>query len=152
MRILIVDDEAVARERLKLMLEELDVEVVGEAANGLQAIEMSSSRSPDLLLLDISMPEIDGFDVAQRLPDPRPLIVFQTAYDEFALQAFEHEAIDYLVKPVTLDLLERAIEGLAVRLLGFRERAVDVEDDGAGQGSISRAGFPSPRAQVPGPR
>ena len=63
-----------------------------------------------MLLLDITMPEVDGFDVAQHLPDPKPLIVFQTAFDEYALQAFDHNAIDYLVKPVTLPKLQRSIE------------------------------------------
>ena len=94
MRVLIVDDEAAARRRLLIMLDELDVEVVGEAANGVEALEMVAERQPDVLLLDIAMPEVDGFDVAQHLVDPKPLIVFQTAYDEFALRAFEHEAVD----------------------------------------------------------
>ena len=124
MRILIVDDEAAARERLKFMLEELDVEVVGEASNGLEAIQMSDERKPDLLLLDISMPEVDGFDVAQRLADPRPMIVFQTAFDEFALTAFDHEAVDYLVKPVTLDKLERAVDRPLRQLLQLGARDI----------------------------
>jgi len=110
MRVLIVDDEPAARTRLAIMLEELDVEVAGEAANGLEALDDIARLRPDLLLLDIAMPEVDGFDVARRLPDPPPLIVFQTAYDEHALKAFEHAAIDYLVKPVTLDALRRAID------------------------------------------
>jgi DNA-binding LytR/AlgR family response regulator len=110
MRVLIVDDESAARRRLSIMLSELDVELVGEAANGLEALKLVRERKPDLLLLDITMPEIDGFDVAQHLDDPKPLIVFQTAFDEYALEAFEHEAIDYLVKPVTLPKLQRAIQ------------------------------------------
>jgi len=109
MRVLIVDDEAAARRRLSIMLDELDVEVVGEAENGVQALELVAERRPDLLLLDISMPEVDGFDVARHLVDPKPLIVFQTAYDEHALEAFEHQAVDYLVKPVNLGKLERAV-------------------------------------------
>ncbi len=110
MRVLVVDDEGAARRRLSLMLAELDVELVGEAANGLDALKLVRERKPDLLLLDITMPEVDGFDVAQHLPEPKPLIVFQTAFDEYALEAFDHEAIDYLVKPVTLPKLQRAIE------------------------------------------
>src|SRR5215218_2244363 len=109
MRVLVVDDEPAARRRLALMLEELDEEIVGEAANGIQALEMARERKPDVLLLDIEMPEVDGFDVARHLPDPRPLLVFQTAYDEYALRAFDHAALDYLVKPVTLDGLRRAL-------------------------------------------
>ena len=116
MRILVVDDEPAARRRLALMLEELDEEVAGEAANGVEALEMARERRPDVVLLDIEMPEVDGFDVARHLPDPRPLLVFQTAYDEYALRAFEHAAIDYLVKPVTLDGLRRALGRARERL------------------------------------
>lgn len=110
MRVLIVDDEAAARHRLAIMLAELDVEVVGEAENGLEALKLVRERQPSVILLDITMPEVDGFDVAQHLPDPKPLIVFQTAFDEYALQAFDHNAIDYLVKPVTLPKLQRSID------------------------------------------
>jgi DNA-binding LytR/AlgR family response regulator len=109
-RVLVVDDERAARQRLAMMLEELDVEVVGEAENGLVALRMARERRPDLVLLDIQMPEVDGFDVARHLPEPRPLVVFQTAYDEYALRAFDHAALDYLVKPVPMDRLRRAIE------------------------------------------
>jgi DNA-binding LytR/AlgR family response regulator len=116
MRVLVVDDEPAARRRLALMLEELDEEVVGQAANGVEALEMARERSPELLLLDIEMPEVDGFDVARHLPAPRPLLVFQTAYDEYALRAFEHAALDYLVKPVTLDGLRRALGRARERL------------------------------------
>ena len=107
MRVLIVDDEAASRNRLAAMLEELDVEVVGVADNGVVAIAKASETHPDLVLLDIVMPEVDGFDVARHLSDPRPLIVFQTAHDEHALRAFEHEAVDYVVKPITRERLER---------------------------------------------
>jgi DNA-binding LytR/AlgR family response regulator len=116
MRVLVVDDEPAARRRLALMLEELDEEVAGEAANGVEALEMARERRPDVLLLDIEMPEVDGFDVARHLPEPRPLLVFQTAYDEYALRAFEHAALDYLVKPVTLDGLRRALGRARERL------------------------------------
>ena len=118
MRVLIVDDEAAARTRLAAMLEELDVEVVGAAENGVDAIAKASETHPDLVLLDIVMPEVDGFDVARHLGEPRPLIVFQTAHDEHALRAFEHEAVDYVVKPITLERLERAIERVRRRLAG----------------------------------
>lgn len=127
MRVLIVDDEAAARRRLSIMLDELDVEVVGEAANGVEALELVAERHPDVLLLDIAMPEVDGFDVAQHLPDPKPLIVFQTAYDEYALQAFDHEAVDYLVKPVKLDMLERALDRVRERLGGGQRRGIEVD-------------------------
>jgi len=115
-RVLIVDDEPHARHRLQIMLDELDVEVVGEAQNGVEALAMVDSHRPDLLLLDIQMPEVDGFDVARHLPDGGPMVVFQTAHDEFALKAFDHEAIDYLIKPVTLNRLSEAIERARKRM------------------------------------
>jgi DNA-binding LytR/AlgR family response regulator len=115
-RVLIVDDESAARRRLAIMLDELDVEVVGEAENGVAALDLVRDRRPDVILLDISMPEVDGFDVARHLDDPKPLIVFQTAYDEFAIQAFDHQAVDYLVKPVTLDKLQRSLDRAAAHL------------------------------------
>ncbi|MGH7469028.1 MAG: LytR/AlgR family response regulator transcription factor [Longimicrobiales bacterium] len=116
MRVLIVDDEPNARRRLGIMLEELDIEVVGEAGNGVEALELVRQRSPDVLLLDIAMPEVDGFDVARHLPVPRPLVIFQTAYHEYALKAFEHEALDYVVKPVSLERLRQALERARRRL------------------------------------
>lgn len=116
MRVLIVDDEPAARARLHTMLEELDVEVTGEAANGLEALDRITSQRPDVLLLDIAMPEVDGFDVVRHLSDPRPLVIFQTAFDEHALRAFEHEALDYVVKPVALDRLRQALDRARVRL------------------------------------
>jgi DNA-binding LytR/AlgR family response regulator len=116
MRVLIVDDEPAARRRLAIMLDELDVELVGEAENGIQALEMVRDRRPDVLLLDIAMPEVDGLDVARHLEDPKPCIVFQTAFDEYALKAFDHHAVDYLVKPVTLDKLQRALERARQRI------------------------------------
>lgn len=125
MRVLIVDDEPAARRRLSIMLEELDVEVVGVAANGMEALDLTAERAPDVLLLDIAMPEVDGFDVARHLPEPRPLIIFQTAYDEYALEAFEHEALDYVVKPVTLERLDRALERARRRLEAKGRPALD---------------------------
>jgi DNA-binding LytR/AlgR family response regulator len=128
MRVLVVDDEPAARSRLGMMLEELDVEVTGEAANGLEALELCREHHPEVLLLDIEMPEVDGFDVARHLPEPRPLLIFQTAYDEYALQAFDHAAIDYLVKPVSLDRLERAL-GRARERLRSSEQGAQVTPD-----------------------
>ena len=116
MRVLIVDEEPNARRRLSLLLEELDVELVGEAENGVQALQMVKERQPDVLLLDIQMPEVDGFDVARHLPAPGPMVIFQTAYHEFALKAFEHEALDYVVKPVSLDRLRKALDRAQRRL------------------------------------
>ena len=123
MRVLIIDDEPAARRRLHTMLEELDVEVAGEAANGLEALDRVGTLRPDVLLLDIAMPEVDGFDVVRHLTEPRPLVIFQTAYDEHALEAFNHAALDYVVKPVTLDRLRQALDRARVRLAVERAAA-----------------------------
>jgi DNA-binding LytR/AlgR family response regulator len=109
MHILVVDDEAPARERLKRLLAEIDdVEIVGEAENGIQAIEMIGQEQPDLVLLDIQMPGLGGFDVIEALEQPPP-VVFVTAYDEHAIRAFEVNALDYLLKPFSRERLEQAI-------------------------------------------
>lgn len=131
------------------MLEDLDVEVVGEAENGLDALGKVKDRRPDVLLLDISMPEIDGLDVARHLDEPQPLIVFQTAYDEYALEAFEHEAVDYLVKPVARKALERAIERSRKRLEERAQRRLTSELLGKLRASVAQvASTRSPRLLV----
>ncbi len=110
-RILLVDDEEFARERLRQLLGPLpDVVVLGEAADGEQAIAMVMELRPDLLLLDIQMPGASGLEVAASLPRPRPAIIFCTAFDQYALDAFEVEAVDYLLKPVTRVRLVRALD------------------------------------------
>jgi two-component system LytT family response regulator len=109
MRTLIVDDEAPARERLKRYLATLEgVEVIGEARDGVQAVEMIEAQSPDLVLLDIQMPGLDGFGVVEALEDP-PAIIFVTAYDQYAIRAFEVHALDYLLKPFSRERLAKAI-------------------------------------------
>ena len=101
MRILIVDDEAPARARLRrLLVPFAGVEVVGEAADAVQALQQVEAHQPDLLLLDVQMPGASGLDLAASLVDPVPGVVFVTAFDHYALQAFEVAAIDYLLKPV----------------------------------------------------
>ena len=109
MRILVVDDEALARSRLRRMLERMAVTVIGEASNGKEALEKVEALSPDLLLLDVEMPELDGFGVAHALSIAGPRIIFVTAYDEHALRAFEVAAIDYLLKPVKEERLAAAL-------------------------------------------
>jgi DNA-binding LytR/AlgR family response regulator len=115
-RALIVDDEPAARRRLATLLEELGVVIEGEAPDGLTALTLARERQPDVILLDVAMPEVDGFDVARHLAEPRPLIIFQTAYAHFAVKAFEHEALDYVVKPITRERLALAIERAGRRL------------------------------------
>jgi DNA-binding LytR/AlgR family response regulator len=122
-RILIVDDEAAARSRLASLVEDIDAagtEIVGEASDGVQALELARRERPDVVLLDITMPEVDGFDVARHLPEPRPLVIFQTAHHEFALQAFDHDALDYVVKPVRRERLAQALERARTRLASLR--------------------------------
>jgi two-component system LytT family response regulator len=109
MRILVVDDEAPARERLKRLLADIEgVELAGEAEDGPQAVELIERERPDLVLLDIQMPGLDGFGVIEALEEPPP-IVFVTAYDEHAIRAFEVNALDYLLKPFSRERLEKAI-------------------------------------------
>ena len=109
MRTLIVDDESPARERLKRLLADVEeVELIGEAESGTQAVEMIEREKPDLVLLDIQMPGLDGFEVIEALADPPP-VIFVTAYDEYAIRAFEVNALDYLLKPFSRERLEKAI-------------------------------------------
>ena len=109
MRTLIVDDESPARERLKRLLTDIkDVELVGEAEDGAQAVELIEREKPDLVLLDIQMPGLDGFGVIEALEDP-PSIIFVTAYDQYAIHAFEVNALDYLLKPFSRERLGTAI-------------------------------------------
>jgi len=116
LRLLIVDDEPPARARLRRLLAALpDVQVVGEADGGLQALVLADALRPDALLLDVQMPELSGLDVAASLPDAaagRPAVVFVTAFDDYALPAFDAAAVDYLLKPVDPARLARAIERL----------------------------------------
>lgn len=116
MRAVIVDDEPAALRRLATLLDELGVEVVAQAPDGLTALSVVRRLRPDVLFLDVSMPEVDGFDVARRLEDPRPLVIFQTAYGEYAVEAFDHEAVDYIVKPITRERLALAIDRAQRRL------------------------------------
>lgn len=117
MRILIVDDERPARDKLRRMLElEPDIGAIEEARDGVEALERLPAFAPDVLLLDIQMPEISGLDVAASLPSPAPLVVFVTAYDEYAIRAFDANAIDYLLKPYDQQRLQRALRRVRERL------------------------------------
>ena len=117
-RLLIVDDEAVARRRLRRLLgAEADVEIVGEAADGASALSMIEASRPDLVLLDVQMPELDGFEVVRRLQGgAAPSVVFVTAFDRYALQAFDVHAVDYLLKPFTRERFTVALERARDRL------------------------------------
>jgi len=112
LKVLVVDDEPPARERLRsMLLESQGFEVAGEAGNGQQALDLCDKLQPDIVLLDIRMPGIDGLEVARHLatlPEP-PAVIFITAFDEYALQAFESEAIAYLLKPIRAEKLRAAL-------------------------------------------
>jgi two-component system, LytTR family, response regulator len=118
MRVVIVDDEPLARRGIRqLLASHADVEVAGEARNGREAVRMLNALAPDLVFLDVQMPELDGFAVLRQLTvTPLPAVIFVTAYDTFAVRAFESHALDYLVKPVHdarfQDALARARERL----------------------------------------
>lgn len=111
-RALIVDDELPARDNLRVLLSRAEaVEIVGECANGLEAIEALEKLQPDLLFLDVQMPQLSGFDVLRLAePDRLPVIVFVTAWDQYALRAFAVSAFDYLLKPFTDERFAQALE------------------------------------------
>lgn len=113
MRVIVVDDEPAARRKvIRFLREHSDVEIAGEAQNGRQAVERIAAFEPDLVFLDVQMPDMDGFAVVDAIAGSEriPAIVFVTAYDEFALRAFEVSALDYLLKPFDRERFERALE------------------------------------------
>ena len=113
MRVLIVDDEAPARAKLRRMLGAFDdVLIVGEAADGAAALALAAQLAPQALFLDVQMPVVGGFDVAASLPDDGPALVFVSAFDHYALKAFDTHAVDYLLKPVEPERLARAVQRL----------------------------------------
>jgi two-component system, LytTR family, response regulator len=110
LRAVIVDDEELARAFLRELLRaHPDIEVVAECANGFEAVKAAADLSPDLLFLDVQMPKLDGFEVLE-LIDPGPAVIFVTAYDQYAMRAFDAHAVDYLLKPFTADRFDRALE------------------------------------------
>lgn len=112
LRTLIVDDEALARERLRSFLAgESDIEIIGECGDGAEAIEVLEREQPDLLFLDVQMPELDGFGVLEAARPARPpVVIFTTAFSQHALKAFEVHALDYLLKPFDRDRLRLALD------------------------------------------
>jgi two-component system LytT family response regulator len=125
-RILIVDDEAPARARLRqLLASHADVEIAGEAETGVQAMERVAELKPDAVLLDIQMPGSTGIDVAACLPAPRPHVIFCTAYDQHAVDAFELHAVDYLLKPISRARLSEALDRVRSMSCPEHESAID---------------------------
>ena len=111
-RTVIADDESLARRKLRLLLgSEASVQIVAECHDGNEAIEAVVTHRPDLLLLDVQMPNGDGFEVLNNLPaDCLPIVIFTTAHDQYAIRAFEAHALDYLLKPFNQERLHRAID------------------------------------------
>jgi len=146
-RALIVDDEPLARDGLRLMLSGIDdVEIVGEAGDGAAAVRAIGTLRPDVVLLDVQMPGQNGFEVVESAAaDHLPLVVFVTAYDEYALRAFQVHAFDYLLKPVSQARLAEAMERVRADLLRGsppRERVLDVVDSARlGGRSIARSRY-----------
>ena len=122
-RALIVDDEPLARDRIREMLKEHpEVEVMGEARNGQEVVDFVTNHNPDLVFLDVQMPDLDGFSVLQNLNAERiPLIIFVTAYDQHALRAFDVHAVDYLTKPFDRQRFAEAIDQAKVFMKGAKE-------------------------------
>ena len=154
----IVDDEALARDAIRLRLEnEPDIQVVGEAADGADAVELVRTLQPDLVFLDVQMPVMDGFEVVEKVSsDHLPIVVFVTAHDRYALKAFETHALDFLLKPFTASRFHAAIDRARlevaragdhethqrlVELLDERRRARERRDDreaGTREGYLTR--------------
>jgi two-component system, LytTR family, response regulator len=125
-RTVLADDEVLARQKLRQLLrEDQDIEIVGECATASETIQLVSAASPELLFLDIRMPDMDGFDVVGALSTRQdlsmPQIIFTTAYDQYAVRAFEIHAIDYLLKPFTSERLRSAVEHARERMAGSEQ-------------------------------
>ena len=125
-RTIIADDETLARKKLRLLLQaEIGVEIVEECQDGKHAIDAVLAHRPDLLLLDVQMPNGDGFEVLNGIPADRlPIVIFTTAHDHYAIRAFEAHALDYLLKPFNQERLHRAIERVKAELLKSHEQSV----------------------------
>ena len=121
-RTLIVDDEPLARTHLRsLLAPDEDIEILGECGSGSEAVEAIRRDEPDLVLLDIQIPELDGFEVIRQIgPESMPFVLFVTAYDEHALRAFEAQALDYLMKPVNRERLRGAVQRAKELIRGVR--------------------------------
>lgn len=126
-RVLLVDDEPLARSMMREMLQgDAQVEIVGESVNGREALEAIHAFAPDLVFLDVQMPELGGFEVLANLPAGRiPHVIFVTAYDQYAVRAFEVNALDYLLKPFDQDRFNNSWQRARARILGERNGGMD---------------------------
>ena len=147
-RVVIADDEVLARQKLRhLLRDEHDVDIVGECASAGETIELVRAAKPDLLFLDIRMPDMDGFDVLGALtnghPTVIPQIIFTTAYDQYAVRAFEFNAIDYLLKPFTQDRLCTSVQRVRARIADADQGANGRATDATGGAYKTRIVFKS---------
>jgi two-component system LytT family response regulator len=128
MRVLIVDDETLARDELKsLIAEESDIEIVGECANAIEGIAAINRLSPEIMFLDIHMPQVTGLEMLRMIdPERMPRVVFLTAYEEYAVRAFEENAFDYLLKPIQEERLQKTLARLSKTTSDQREKLLDV--------------------------
>jgi DNA-binding LytR/AlgR family response regulator len=147
LRTIVVDDEQLAREELCFLIGQLaDVDVVGQAGNGIEALRVVEEQSPDLVMLDVQMPGLSGFEVARRLlrAGIEAQFIFVTAYDQHAIEAFEVNAVDYLLKPVEAERLATAVDRARRRIQTDRPaakgRSVDTSCSGAVTASAADIG------------
>ena len=125
-RVLLVDDESLAREMLREMLhDDPQVTIVGESCNGLEALEAIRTHSPDLIFLDVQMPELGGFEVLEALGKDIPRVIFVTAYDQYAVRAFEVHALDYLLKPFDQERFDISWQRARAQILSERHGGTD---------------------------
>ena len=150
---LIVDDELTARQGLKMLCEENPhLNVVGICKNGMEAIDEIQALKPDLVLLDVQMPGVNGFEVAQNISEPKPKIIFITAHDQFAIKAFEINAIDYLLKPFSDERFDQAIQK-AIELIQLNqsqnlERLIKSTENKSQEGSANQDNNDSERLVI----
>src|SRR5688572_11359357 len=145
-RMIIVDDEALSRRGLEIRLHAAeDFEIVAQCANGREALAAIAAHQPDLMFLDIQMPGVSGFEVLAQLPqESRPLVVFVTAFDRYAIRAFEARALDYLLKPIEETRLAEALARVRERVRAHsaeseRDRLLSLLAEIKGSGAVARA-------------
>jgi two-component system, LytTR family, response regulator len=145
LRVLIVDDEALARQRLRRLLRsEADIDVLAECGDGCAAVVAIEEHHPDLIFLDVQMPQMSGFDVLAAVEPPTrmPAVIFVTAYDRFALQAFEAQAVDYLLKPFGEERVRKALERVRKFLAGDTQRLAQDQIAGLLRATAATRGAP----------
>lgn len=128
LKCIVIDDEPLARALLREMLEGQEgIQVLDECANGFEGMKSIQQHQPDLIFLDVQMPKINGFEMLELLDEP-PAVIFVTAFDEYAVQAFEVNAVDYLLKPIDPSRLEKAITKIATKQVGTRETKEKIQN------------------------